>query len=86
MSWLAQTKFQPPRLRADVISRPRLVAELRQALDTCALTLLAAPAGYGKTTLLAECLASLSSEFSVLSSECGLAHDQETYTTWQSVG
>ena len=59
MSWLAQTKFQPPRLRADVISRPRLLTELRQALDTCALTLLAAPAGYGKTTLLADWLSKL---------------------------
>jgi LuxR family maltose regulon positive regulatory protein len=51
--WLARTKLQPPQLRPDTMARPRLLAELSAALDTRRLTLLAAPAGYGKTTLLA---------------------------------
>ena len=51
--WLVQTKLHPPLLREDVIARPRLVAALYHGLTTCPLTLLSAPAGYGKTTLLA---------------------------------
>jgi LuxR family maltose regulon positive regulatory protein len=52
--WLVQTKLHPPLLREDVIPRPRLLAALRQALTSHPLTLLSAPAGYGKTTLLAD--------------------------------
>jgi LuxR family maltose regulon positive regulatory protein len=51
--WLAETKFSPPLLREDVISRQRLLDDLRSRLDSHPLTLLSAPAGYGKTTLLA---------------------------------
>jgi LuxR family maltose regulon positive regulatory protein len=51
--WLAQTKFSPPVLREDVIPRPRLLDDLRSRLASYPLTLLSAPAGYGKTTLLA---------------------------------
>ncbi|MBI3359844.1 MAG: AAA family ATPase, partial [Chloroflexi bacterium] len=54
LTWLAQTKFHPPRLRGDVISRSRLLGDLHDALTSHALTLISAPAGYGKTTLLAE--------------------------------
>ena len=58
--WFALTKFQPPRLREDVISRPRLLATAYEALVSHPVTLLSAPAGYGKTTLLAELAQSLS--------------------------
>ena len=51
--WLAETKFSPPLLREDVIPRQRLLDDLRRRLDSHPLTLLSAPAGYGKTTLLA---------------------------------
>jgi LuxR family maltose regulon positive regulatory protein len=51
--WLAETKFSPPLLRGDVIPRQRLLDDLRRRLDAHPLTLLSAPAGYGKTTLLA---------------------------------
>jgi LuxR family maltose regulon positive regulatory protein len=51
--WLAETKFSPPLLREDVIPRQRLLDDLRSRLDSHPLTLLSAPAGYGKTTLLA---------------------------------
>ena len=51
-TWLTQTKFVPPRLRDDVVLRGRLVDALRTAVNSRPLTLLSAPAGYGKTTLL----------------------------------
>jgi LuxR family maltose regulon positive regulatory protein len=50
---LAETKFHPPLLRDDVILRRHLLDDLRCGLASHALTLLSAPAGYGKTTLLA---------------------------------
>lgn len=52
--WLADTKFHPPLLRADVIPRPRLLDALHDAVLSHPLTLVSAPAGYGKTTLLAD--------------------------------
>ena len=47
------TKLFIPQLRSNVLSRPRL---LRQVTDEqmCRLTLISAPAGYGKTTLIAD--------------------------------
>lgn len=52
-SWLVQTKLLPPELHVNVNARPRLVGALLHAVRTSRLTLLSAPAGYGKTTLLA---------------------------------
>ncbi|MBI1879944.1 MAG: hypothetical protein HYR94_17285 [Chloroflexi bacterium] len=50
--WLIQTKLQPPRLREDLIFRQRLLDTLHEAITSRRLTLVSAPAGYGKTTLL----------------------------------
>ena len=50
--WVVRTKLQPPMLRADELLRSRLVTALHDVSTTHALTLLSAPAGYGKTTLL----------------------------------
>jgi LuxR family maltose regulon positive regulatory protein len=50
---LAETKFHPPLLGEDVIPRRQLLDDLRNRLVAHPLTLLSAPAGYGKTTLLA---------------------------------
>ncbi len=55
----ARTKIQPPRPRAAFVERAALRARLAQALATQRLVLLCAPAGYGKTTLLAQQLARL---------------------------
>lgn len=52
--WLAHTKLTPPSLRGDRVPRTSLVAGLREAILASRLTLIAAPAGYGKTSLLAE--------------------------------
>ena len=61
---LITTKLRPPRTRANLVARPRL----REALDRgegFALTLVSAPAGFGKTTLLAEWLEERSEEDAV---------------------
>jgi len=47
------TKFHIPVPRADLVSRPRLLRKLSEGL-TNPLTLISAPAGFGKTTLIAE--------------------------------
>jgi LuxR family maltose regulon positive regulatory protein len=48
------TKFRIPRIRRDVIARPRLNARLKSSVDDHPITLVSAPGGYGKTTLLAQ--------------------------------
>ncbi len=49
---LLRTKFFAPSLRADLVARPRLQAQLEEGLQQRRpLTLISAPAGYGKTTL-----------------------------------
>jgi LuxR family maltose regulon positive regulatory protein len=53
---LATKLFLPP-VRPDLVIRPRLLQSLDEALQ-CKLTLLSAPAGFGKTTLLASWVAS----------------------------
>lgn len=58
---LLKTKLFMPRIRPGAIQRPRLTAKLRLALER-KVTLLSAPAGFGKTSLLAEWWASLGGE------------------------
>ena len=50
---LFATKLNVPRTRAHLVSRSHLLKRLMRGLD-CALTLISAPAGFGKTTLLAQ--------------------------------
>jgi len=50
---LLGTKLFIPRPRKNLVSRPRLVERLNSGLDR-KLTLIAAPAGFGKTTLLSD--------------------------------
>src|ERR1700680_784119 len=45
------TKLYLPQLRPNVVSRPRLIERLNQGLHR-KLTLISAPAGFGKTTLV----------------------------------
>jgi ATP/maltotriose-dependent transcriptional regulator MalT len=47
------TKLYIPRLRLNVVSRPRLIERLNEGLHR-KLTLISAPAGFGKTTLVSE--------------------------------
>jgi LuxR family maltose regulon positive regulatory protein len=53
MTELLRTKLFIPRPRKNLVARPRLVDCLNGGLDK-KLTLIAAPAGFGKTTLLSE--------------------------------
>ena len=53
---LLATKLRRPRVRASIVSRPRLTEKLNTGLNR-ALTLISAPVGFGKTTLLGEWLA-----------------------------
>ena len=48
---LLRTKLAPPRLHRRVLTRPALMARLRESLDY-RLTLVHAGTGYGKTTAL----------------------------------
>jgi len=41
-------------LRASLVSRPRLIERLNEGMTRNKLTLVSAPAGFGKTTLLSE--------------------------------
>ncbi len=52
---LLSYKLQPPRLHPSLIVRDRLLAQLDAALEQ-PVTLLCAPAGYGKTTLVSQWL------------------------------
>lgn len=50
---LLTTKLYLPAARPDLVRRSRLLARLSESL-TCPLTLISAPAGFGKTTLISE--------------------------------
>ena len=53
---LLRTKLYVPPLRPELVSRPRLIERLNAGLHH-KLTLISAPAGFGKTTLLSEWVA-----------------------------
>jgi len=53
---LLATKLYVPAPRAELVPRSRLVERLNVSLGQCRLTLISAPAGFGKTTLVASWL------------------------------
>lgn len=53
MNQLLSTKFFIPKARPDLVSRPRLIEQLNDGLHR-KLTIISAPAGFGKTTLVSE--------------------------------
>ncbi len=63
---LLQTKLFVPRIRPSLVPRPRLIAKLNQGLHR-KLTLISAPAGFGKTTLVTEWIAGCERPFAWLS-------------------
>lgn len=65
---LLRTKLAPPRLQGPFVAREALLARLDEGLAG-KVTLVAAPAGFGKTTLVRQWLASRSSELGLSSSE-----------------
>ena len=58
---LLQTKLHVPRVRPSLVPRPRLIETLNQGLAG-KLTLISAPAGFGKTTLVSSWLDTLQTE------------------------
>jgi len=56
LSPLLSSKLQAPRVRSPLVSRPRLLSQMDEA-SRLPLTLLAAPAGFGKTTVVSEWVA-----------------------------
>ena len=55
---LLRTKFYVPPVRSIQVARPRLLERLNEGLSaSCKLTLISAPAGFGKTTLVSEWIA-----------------------------
>src|SRR5947199_8121765 len=64
------TKLYIPRLRPNVVSRPRLIERLNEGLQR-KLTLLAAPAGFGKTTLVSAWVAGCDRQVAWLSLDKG---------------
>ncbi len=63
---LLQTKLYVPRLRPSLVPRPHLIAKLKAGLAG-KLTLVSAPAGFGKTTLVSEWIADCERPFAWLS-------------------
>jgi len=67
---LLATKLFPPALHPEAISRPRLMRKLDRSLYS-RLTLLSAPAGFGKTTLLAQWISQAELSVAWLSLDAG---------------
>ena len=78
---LVATKLYPPRLRPGLVARPRLADRLGGAAQA-RLTLLSAPAGFGKTTVLAEWLAAADRRVAWLSLD---ERDRRPATFWSYV-
>ena len=55
---ISKTKIIVPNRRPEILSRPRLLENIRALLDN-KLILLSAPAGYGKTSLLIDLVSQL---------------------------
>jgi LuxR family maltose regulon positive regulatory protein len=67
---LLTTKLYIPPIRSKMVSRPRLMKRLMSGLHR-KLTLVSAPAGFGKTTLLGECAASCGQPIAWISLDTG---------------
>ncbi len=76
---LLVTKFAMPPVRSDLVARPRLTSQLSLGIQR-PLTLIAAPAGFGKTTLLSTWL----EQASLRSAWLSLEHDDDDLTRFWS--
>lgn len=80
MKSTVSTKFTIPKLDAGLVARPRIMELFQQGLDR-RLTLVAAPAGYGKTTSVVMWLRSLKGE-AVKPAWYALDADDNEFTTF----
>ena len=85
-STLVETKLFIPRPRESTVPRPRLGERLVHNRDL-RLTLLSAPAGFGKTTLLADWLHEQATgpDGATQNTRAGTGHDRERVTAWVSL-
>src|SRR6266516_5464872 len=74
------TKLYIPRLRPNVVPRPRLIERLNEGLHR-KLTLIAAPAGFGKTTLVSAWVAGCDRQVAWLSLDAG-ENDPRLFLTY----
>src|SRR4030042_5597310 len=74
------TKLYIPPPRAKIVLRPRLIEQLNEGLD-CKLTLISAPAGFGKTTLVSEWIANYGKPVAWLSLDKG-DNDHSRFLTY----
>ena len=81
---LLQSKLFIPPLRPNLVPRPQLIKHLNQGLlQGNKLTLISAPAGFGKTTLVAEWLSKLTEQDSITPSPAHL--HSPTQLAWLSL-
>ncbi|UCG25858.1 MAG: helix-turn-helix transcriptional regulator, partial [Chloroflexota bacterium] len=75
---LLQSKLFMPPLRPMLVARPRLLARLDRGLaERCSLALVSAPAGFGKTTLIAAWGAHLAQSEQPAARLCWLSLDED---------
>src|SRR4030088_541235 len=74
------TKLYIPPLRPNVVIRPRLIERLNEGLHR-KLTLIAAPAGFGKTTLVSAWVAGCARRVAGLSMDAG-DNDPASFLTY----
>ncbi len=80
---LLQTKLYIPPARPNLVPRAELIKRLDQGLQqNCKLSLISAPAGFGKTTLAAEWISALRQEVDPVTGREALAED---HTAWLSL-
>ncbi len=70
MAPILATKLYIPASRPKIVLRPRLIERMNDGMH-CKLTLISAPAGFGKTTLVSEWIASCGSPVAWLSLDEG---------------
>src|SRR5690348_6554941 len=75
-----RAKLRSPSFTPALVSRPRLTARFSASLSA-PLTLISAPAGYGKTTLLAEWLDTLAAPAAWLTADAG-DRDSQRFVTY----
>lgn len=78
---LIKTKYTKPKIAGSFIPRPRLVEKLNQALSK-KVTVVCAPAGYGKSTAVLEWLAKQPLRTAWVSLDC---KDNDPYVFWQYI-
>src|SRR6187551_2225652 len=74
---LASTRLYPPRVRANLVERSSLISKLSEDPNR-QLTLICAPAGYGKSTLAGQWVAQLALPSAWVRLEAG-DNDPETF-------